>query len=368
MAEKELKSIKFPGLEDVYKVPAGGSGGGTGADGFSPSATVEETADGAKITITDKNGTTEATVKNGTDGAPGKDGEDGAPGADGYSPSATVSAVNGGARIVIEDKNGTTTATIMNGGTGPKGDPGDDGVTPNIQIGTVTTLPAGSQATASISGTEENPLLNLGIPKGDKGDGAAGGTDLALGLTGAAAGQIAKISAVDADGKPTAWSPVDMPSGGGAENGELLLSAEAQNVASFSQDFDTKNYTKFLFVIGGTKGDAAVSLNATFYLDGAGFDICYYTKWLDAASNPSYPNGCVYEELRKMATSLCSVTYSQSAVGLDPFGITFQGSSSAVVAPKTGYLHGNATQKANGISLRFSASVSYVKVEVYGCV
>lgn len=29
---KELKSIKFPGLEDVYKIPAGGSGG-TGQDG-----------------------------------------------------------------------------------------------------------------------------------------------------------------------------------------------------------------------------------------------------------------------------------------------------------------------------------------------
>lgn len=32
MAQKELKSIKFPGLADVYKIPAGGSGG-TGQDG-----------------------------------------------------------------------------------------------------------------------------------------------------------------------------------------------------------------------------------------------------------------------------------------------------------------------------------------------
>lgn len=34
-------------------------------------------------------------------------------------------------------------------------------------------------------------------------------------LTGATVGQIAKITAVDASGKPTAWAPVDMPSGGG---------------------------------------------------------------------------------------------------------------------------------------------------------
>mgnify|MGYP000905244031 FL=1 len=41
------------------------------------------------------------------------------------------------------------------------------------------------------------------------------GTDLSLGVTGATVGQIAKISAVDENGKPTKWEPVDMPSGGG---------------------------------------------------------------------------------------------------------------------------------------------------------
>lgn len=43
----------------------------------------------------------------------------------------------------------------------------------------------------------------------------ASGTDLSLGVIGATVGQIAKITAVDASGKPTAWEPVDMPSGGG---------------------------------------------------------------------------------------------------------------------------------------------------------
>lgn len=53
---------------------------------------------------------------------------------------------------------------------GDNGAKGDTGATPNLQIGTVTTLDSGSNATASITGTTENPLLNLGIPKGDKGD------------------------------------------------------------------------------------------------------------------------------------------------------------------------------------------------------
>ena len=56
------------------------------------------------------------------------------------------------------------------GEIGPQGPKGDTGATPNIQIGTVQTLDPGQQATASMSGTPENPLLNLGIPQGDKGD------------------------------------------------------------------------------------------------------------------------------------------------------------------------------------------------------
>lgn len=56
------------------------------------------------------------------------------------------------------------------GETGPQGPKGDTGATPNIQIGTVQTLEPGQQATASMTGTPENPVLNLGIPKGEKGD------------------------------------------------------------------------------------------------------------------------------------------------------------------------------------------------------
>lgn len=52
--------------------------------------------------------------------------------------------------------------------------------------------------------------------------GGSGGTDLALGITGATVGQIAKITAVDSNGKPTAWTPVDMPSGGEAEAEEFI--------------------------------------------------------------------------------------------------------------------------------------------------
>lgn len=43
--------------------------------------------------------------------------------------------------------------------------------------------------------------------------GSSGGTDKSLGITGATVGQIAKITAVDDDGVPTAWEAVELPSG-----------------------------------------------------------------------------------------------------------------------------------------------------------
>lgn len=55
-------------------------------------------------------------------------------------------------------------------------------------------------------------------------DHAGGGTD--MGITGATVGQIAKITAVDASGAPTAWEPVDMPSGGGAITYDIAATAE----------------------------------------------------------------------------------------------------------------------------------------------
>lgn len=56
---------------------------------------------------------------------------------------------------------------------------GENGATPKLTIGTVETLAAGSNATASISGTAEEPVLNLGIPRGKTGASGDGtGTDV----------------------------------------------------------------------------------------------------------------------------------------------------------------------------------------------
>lgn len=105
----------------------GGGSGKPGADGFSPVANVTQTDSGAVISITDKKGTTTATItngKDGVDGQPGKDGnpgKDGSAGADGVSPTVAVSKSGKVTTISITDKNGTKTATINDGEDGSPG-------------------------------------------------------------------------------------------------------------------------------------------------------------------------------------------------------------------------------------------------------
>lgn len=102
-----------------------GADGASGADGYSPTASVEQIADGAKITITDKSGTTEAQVLNGkdgrdgTDGAPGRDGVDGQPGKDGITPTI---GDNGNWFLGATD-----TGKPSRGATGAQGPAGTDG-------------------------------------------------------------------------------------------------------------------------------------------------------------------------------------------------------------------------------------------------
>lgn len=162
-----------------------GSGGGT----------VEMRVDGGYIQystdgVTWKNLIAVASLE----GKPGKDGEPGAPGA-----------------------------------PGKDGEPGKDGHTPKIaatKTGKTTSITADGVEIAQIK------------------DGEDAAADLSLGITGAQVEQIAKITAVDTDGKPIAWEAVDMASGGG-ENWALLAEqtlAEAVKVITLNLPSPTKHF------------------------------------------------------------------------------------------------------------------------------
>lgn len=93
----------------------------------------------------------------------------GAPGNDGKSPVVTVTDIENGHRVSITDKDGTKTIDVLNGQTGKTG------ATPVLTIGTVS---SGDKPSADITGTPENPVLNLTLQPGPQGPAVALDTTL----------------------------------------------------------------------------------------------------------------------------------------------------------------------------------------------
>ena len=146
----------YIGEDDTGK-PSRGAKGEPGRDGVTPTFSIESVETGEPGTNADVTMTGDAPNhglrfviprgNKGDKGSPGAKGDKGEPGAKGEP-----------------------------GSPGAKGDKGDPGTTPNLTIGSVTTLEAGQNATASMGGTAENPVLSLGIPRGAKGEPGQGGS------------------------------------------------------------------------------------------------------------------------------------------------------------------------------------------------
>ena len=117
------------------------------------------------------------------------------------------------------------------------------------------------------------------------------GTDLSLGITGAQVGQIAKITAVDTDGKPIQWDPVDMPIGGGGETWELIAEIDFDvDVANdvFSWEYkNLPNYKELSYkkvgLVGSTETASGLSISIN---DGA-----YNYSSIQYAKKGSQSNG-----------------------------------------------------------------------------
>ena len=210
--------------------------GADGKDGASITISniIESTADGGTNTVTFSDGSA-LNVKNGSKGSAGADGRDGAPGAPGTpgkdGTSITISgisesAVDGGTNTVTFSDG--SALKVKNGSKGSAGADGTDGITPHI----------GENGNWYIASTDTgNPSRGATGPQGPAG--APGKDGAGMDITGATVGQIAKITAVDDTGKPTAWSPVDMPAGGGESAFEKVVemtTTEDAAVISISTD------------------------------------------------------------------------------------------------------------------------------------
>ena len=165
-----------------FGIPQGqpGSGGGGGSTVSVNVGTTSTLEPGENATVTNS-GTEENVVLNfgipkgekGEPGVNGKDGAQGIPGNDGKAATVTVGSVStlpAGSQATVVNS-GTDTAAVLDFGI-PQGQPGSGGggSAVTVNVGTTTTLEPGADATVTNSGTEENVVLNFGIPKGEKGE------------------------------------------------------------------------------------------------------------------------------------------------------------------------------------------------------
>ena len=157
------------GIDEINKkVASGGTGGGeVDLSGY----VTKEIGNASQITFSDGQ-TFQSKLDAGT--LKGEKGDTGATGAKGDTGEQGPQGLQG-----PKGDPGEKGDTGLQGPKGDKGDTGEqgpagadgvDGQTPNIAIGTVTTLEAGANATAEITGTTPNLTLNLGIPKGADGN------------------------------------------------------------------------------------------------------------------------------------------------------------------------------------------------------
>lgn len=123
----------------------------------------------------------------------------------------------------------------------------------------------------AIYGLSTNDYRGVWQQVGAEGD---SGENLALGMTSAAVGQIAKISAVDANGAPTAWEPVDMPSGGGNNwvkvyDGSSTISKEVSSFeVNLSKSDPMKEFQLWLKLDQNTAADWGESKNIKVKVNG----------------------------------------------------------------------------------------------------
>lgn len=266
MAEKTLKSIQFPGLEGRYTVPEGGGGGTVTKEsietalGFAPIGADDvpvKTVNGAVgevkstyyVSVVQGNGvfaTADKSAQAVYDAY-----------AAGYAVYARVQFQGVAAPFVLPLVAAAKDGNTIKLGFGAIGSISRDNPPqyPTVAYtGEAWAAWLGTLARASdipsIPASLPNPnALNIKI--GDTTtsyDGseartveipAASRDDLSLGITGAQVGQIAKITAVDTDGNPTAWEAVDMA--GVGDHGwqkltEITLDEDVRSVTISQKD------------------------------------------------------------------------------------------------------------------------------------
>lgn len=165
-----------------FTIPRGekgdqGNKGDTGKAATVAAGTTTTLPAGSSASVTNS-GTANAAVFNfsipqgaqGEQGIQGKQGEPGKDGAAATITAGTVTTLPAGSAATVTNS-GTSSEAVFDFGI-PKGEKGDTGSAASVSVGTTSTLSPGSNATVTNSGTSSDAVFNFGIPKGSQGDAA----------------------------------------------------------------------------------------------------------------------------------------------------------------------------------------------------
>lgn len=152
-----------------------------------------------------------------------------------------------------------------------------------LPVASSTTLGGVKPVAKTTSMTQEVGVDASGALYTEPGSGGGGSTDISLGITGAAAGKIPKIKAVDAAGKPTEWEAAAMPESGPTdaqvssavntwltEHPEATTtvqdgSVSAQKLAGYSMERRDIPWDLFLDGYGTSAGNKTENANCAIY-------------------------------------------------------------------------------------------------------
>ena len=223
----------------------------------------------------------------------------------GVSPTVATEEIDGGTRVTFTFQGGSETVDIL------------DGITPNLNIGTVETLEPGTDATATITGTPENPLINLGIPRGQNGKTPEKGIDYFT---------DEEIQAI------ASQAAALVPSGGGGESKEWKLFqtidfSEEYTDGVMSWEWTDLDFEELVFIATGltninesTNSGLQIAVNGTTLMN-------LDTQKKTGATDTKYQragivyNGLYWEPTKRQQSNNEQLYYSQFTNTLSPYSV-----------------------------------------------